>query len=654
MRALLLCAGVMATLPAWGTEITWSVENGFPVIRGTEAFKKLKAAWAPGTSAEQFLGTQDANLLRQLLPKTPETLWNPATGLYDKAAMFNRRHTIIAKASGTPPGADCVWFTDKKQYGKASPCADDFPITLNESVNIELSVKPIGGDEGTTNVFIRTYTILAFGDSFSSGESNPDRPAVGSDTALLKLVKGSGILRAGGYADGHFTQNADWWDTTCHRSLLSWQSMYALKMAINDPHRVVRFASFSCSGAEVYDGFFRAQINPPATDISDRVRVWPYRDGSNYRELISRIPGEEPEQVKLKDPTLNKSQLNAAIHLLCPDTPKPRGGHFNIRAQDTELGNRHYYGKVEFDKCQTRLQPVDEVLMSFGGNDVGFSGVVKYSLVPKEVYSSDWSDSSNWAKAAYGRYYDNGKQGWLNLLRTHLKVVSPKAGANAATHHLGNIYSDLALSLEKNLGVPRERVKAMLYPNPLQTPLPKTCDNRLDMGNVALTEQVVADSFYAPGFRDRAKFFKFYITNADAKITEDQFILPLRAIQETEIKANRWVKIDSQPAFKGRSLCAVSLECEADGVCSENDRFAWTKKNGEKDASLMAIDSFAKWNAYGIRGRSLRTGNDTFMSQARFDKKGNIIEDWANGSVHPDAKSHALIADSIPPWMCTI
>ncbi|MFK8399932.1 hypothetical protein M2D07_015610 [Pseudomonas sp. BGr12] len=654
MRALLLCAGLMAAVPTWATEITWSVENGFPVIRGAKAFQKFKDEWKPGMSAEGFIATQDADKLRQLLPKTPETLWNPATGLYDKGAMFNRKHTIIAKASGTPPGADCVWFTDGKQYGKASPCSDSFPISLNESVNIELSVKPVGGDEGSTNVFIRTYTILAFGDSFSSGESNPDRPAVGSGAVLTKLNKGSGILRAGGYADGHFTQNADWWDTTCHRSLLSWQSMYAMKMAINDPHRVVRFASFSCSGAEIYDGFFRAQMNPPATDISDRVSVWSYRDGSNYRELISRIPGEEPEQVKLKHPTLNRSQLNAAIHLLCPETPKPRGGQFVRRKQDIELGNRHYYGKVEFDQCQKRMQPVDEVLMSFGGNDVGFSGVVKYSLVPKEVYSSNWSDSSNWAKAAYGRYYDNGKQGWLNLLRMHLKVISPKDGANAARNQLDKLYSDLALSLDKDLGVPRERVKAMLYPNPLQTPLPKACGYRLDMGNVALTEQVVADSFYAPGFRDRAKYFKFYITNADAKSTEDEFIFPLRAIQAKEITANHWVQIDSQPAFKGRSLCSVSVECEDNGVCSESDRFAWTKKDGEKDPSLTPIESFSKWNAYGTRGRSLRTGNDTLMSQARFDKNGNIIEDWGNGSVHPDAKSHALIADSIPSWMCTI
>ncbi|MFS2122645.1 hypothetical protein [Pseudomonas sp. Pseusp97] len=648
MRALLLVVGLAASLPSLATELTWSVENGFPLFRGTEAFKKIKAAWSPGMSAAQFLASQDATSLRALLPKTSETLWNPATGLYEKAALFRRKHTIIPVVSGVPLGAQCTWFVDGKQYGKSAPCEDEIKIDLPESVKMKLTVVPSEGDEGKTDVFIRTRTILAFGDSFASGEGNPDRAAVGTDASTQGLEKGSEILSSRNMAGWRFSSGADWWDTTCHRSLLSWQSLYAMKIAASDPHMVVRFASFSCSGAEAYDGFFRAQINPPADDISNRVRIWDSRDGGNYLELTPRVAGQPREEAELDKKALNKSQLNAALHLLCPETPH-RGGTVKYRNEVTALGSRKYYGVVKVDACSKALQPVDEVLMAFGGNDVGFAGVVTWGLVPKSIYRSDWSDSSNVLLKVAGESNDAAKQRWLSILRGVLNVINPKDGARASQENMSNLYSDIGQTLDKNLGISSSKVKVMLYPNPLQSPLPKLCGKRLDMGNVAMTERVVKQSGFSRAFHARAKYFMFLIDPEDARYIENSFIAPLRADQQRAINALQWGTIDSQPAFAGRSLCSVSPECETLGNCSVDDRFAWTSTPPLASPSMTPLGSFAEWNAHSsTRARSLRTGNDAFMTQVRFNPKNRaILPDWFNGSVHPTSSVHAAIADLI-------
>ncbi|WP_439878039.1 hypothetical protein [Pseudomonas prosekii] len=647
MRALLMVIGLIVTLPAMGTEIVWSVENGFPVFRGTEAFKKIKKSWKPGLSASDFLATQNAASLRELLPKTSETLWNPATGLYDKKALFKRDHTIVAQVRGAPEGAYCLWFRDGKQYGKSVPCTDDFKISLPERVSTRLSVEPVDGEKGLANVFIKTHTILAFGDSFASGEGNPDRAAMGTEKSTDDLIKGSRILSAKDMAGGRFSKGADWWDTTCHRSLLSWQSMYALKLVVSDPHLVVRFASFSCSGAEIYDGFFRAQMSPPANDVSNRVGHWSTRDGGNFLELVSKRAGEPRQEDKVSGELLNKSQLNAAIHLLCPEDPYHAGSH-SFQPETTALGNRKYYGAVKYDACKKQMQAVDEVLLSFGGNDFGFSGVVKWGLVPGGIYESQWSDSTSVILAGLGGVQDLVHMTGLSGLRLYLGVINPERAANTAKPHLKKVYANLGYALTKYLHIQPDKVQALLYPNPIQTPFQEYCKNRLNLGNVAMTESVVQ---YLGA--NRGKKFMFLIEEANGTKIEQQFINHLRENQEAAIgdsEYTKWTSIDSQLAFQGRSLCAVSPECDAGATCPESERFAWTKGGELKTnhPSMTPIPTFARWEPYiSTRTRGIRTGNDAFMTMARFNSNGELLDDWFSGAVHPDARAHSAIADLI-------
>ncbi|MHD0644912.1 hypothetical protein ACYPKM_04750 [Pseudomonas aeruginosa] len=647
MRALILGIGLLAALPTWGTEITWSVKNGFPVFRKPETFQAFRDAWPAKETAVDFLAGRSAEWFRTHLPKTSETLWNSGSGLYDKKELFKTTHVIVALATGTPENSTCRWFKGKVLQSPPQSCSLPKDIKVDERVFVPIRVEVSDGDPGQTDVYVKTYNIVAFGDSFASGEGNPDRAAVGTGRVTDDLYKGRNILRAHDLSDGHFSKGADWWDTTCHRSLLSWQSMYALKLALSDPHLVVRFASFSCSGAEVYDGFFRAQLNPPAEDISNRVAKWKQRDGGNFLDLNPVQAGQGPEEAKTTGLMLNKSQLNAAVHLLCPEDPYRKGEKNYGREVHSSIG-RKYFGVVKYDGCRKKLQPVDEVLLAFGGNDFGFAGVTSWGLVPRGIYPSSLATSKNPLIAAYGEGKNMTRKTGMKIMRFAIGVIDPDEAAQASGAYMDKLYLDMNGALKDYLNIAPTKVKVLIYPNPLETPFQPYCEARLNMGNVALTERVV----YEIGgiLPNRAKAFMFLINEPNANKISKGFIRELRADQSKAISHVGWTAIDSQPALDGRTICAVSPECSESGICPEAERFAWTKGGEIKvdHPSMTPITSFARWEPYtNERTRGMRTGNDAFMTLARFNSKGDLLDDWFRGTVHPDAKAHSTIADLI-------
>ncbi|MBP5077782.1 hypothetical protein HUS84_28225 [Pseudomonas chlororaphis] len=649
MRIVALVSALMGASIAQAGQITWTLENNFPVFRNADQLQAIKEAWGEGQTASQFLARQNAESLRKLLPRTHETLWLPDKGNYDEK-LFNKEHSIIVQYTGAPPLASCTWFYNGDKKGIPLSCNQPYLIPgVKEDEKFELRVDATD-DPGYTlaDQVIGSTMILGFGDSFASGEGNPDRAAIGNSEPTLELKKGYDLL-AGNKASKHFVAGADWWDTTCHRSLLAWQSMYALHRAVSNPREVVRFATFTCSGAEIYDGFFRAQLNPPATDISSRVKNYRDRDGGNYLKGTS-WPRDEKRNTF---PALNLSQLNAAIDLLCPGRTV-HAKSFRRSREVRMLGNRRYYGDVKYDECRGDLRKVDQVLMSFGGNDFGFAGVVKWGFIPRVVYKNQEIDSSNPMLETISR--DEAVQGWnaLQLFRAVAQVIEPEDARKVAGDHLSKVYGDVQFALENYLKVEPGKVRVLLYPNPIQRPLQSQCAARTDAGNVAMAEYVVRLAPWIPFFSQKqAAGLNYVLTDQHAQEIEGTFITNLVAYQRTSMAAQRsaaanvsWTAIESQPAFAGRSLCGVSQECLS-GNCSQDDLYAWTQPKEPFHDSLRAITSFSKWEPYSSeRTRALRTSNDALMTQARF-VDGRIVEDWMAGSMHPDARAHAVIADQI-------
>jgi lysophospholipase L1-like esterase len=83
-------------------------------------------------------------------------------------------------------------------------------------------------------VTIRDILIVSLGDSFASGQGNPDIRKDGSTPAT-------------------------WVDTPCARSSNAGPAQAAIEIEDADPHSSVTFLSFACTGAEIEDGILKDQ-----------------------------------------------------------------------------------------------------------------------------------------------------------------------------------------------------------------------------------------------------------------------------------------------------------------------------------------------------------------------------------------------------------
>ncbi len=82
---------------------------------------------------------------------------------------------------------------------------------------------------------IKDYFIVSIGDSYGSGQGNPDIPQ----------VVAPGILGIGWQLE----EPAYWQDERCHRSANSASSLAALELENSDPHSTVTYINFACTGA---------------------------------------------------------------------------------------------------------------------------------------------------------------------------------------------------------------------------------------------------------------------------------------------------------------------------------------------------------------------------------------------------------------------
>ncbi len=140
-------------------------------------------------------------------------------------------------------------------------------------------------------------------------------------------------------------ENARWLDQACHRSLYSFEMRTALQLAVEDPHRAVTYAGFACSGAEVTFGLF----------LHYKGNEW--------------VPNP---------PDL--SQISAAADAQCgrrdaPVVDMPEAYHMNGVIPELK-------GGVALSKCPyEEARKIDLVLLSIGGNDIGFARLVANAVL---------------------------------------------------------------------------------------------------------------------------------------------------------------------------------------------------------------------------------------------------------------------------------
>ncbi|MBI3674924.1 MAG: hypothetical protein HY245_16200, partial [Rhizobiales bacterium] len=251
----------------------------------------------------------------------------------------------LAATGNRPLPADktCEWRIGGKLVARAN-CADRVNgegIALPYPGGAEVAVNVVGEPPVMVEAAARDILIVGLGDSFASGEGNPDRPVAFGDVRRYRNLY---PLRQ----PNDITGSAQWTDRLCHRSLYGQQLRAALQLAIENPRIAITFLDYACSGAGVDAGLLGPQTyveRVSEADVSSRPMAHPLSGGNR------------------------DSQIFRVLKELCADKPEQSG--------DQWLCPRNNFRRT-----------IDFVFLSVGGNDIGFSNVVAWATLRDGVSAS--------------------------------------------------------------------------------------------------------------------------------------------------------------------------------------------------------------------------------------------------------------------------
>jgi len=322
-------------------------------------------------------------------------------------------HTVVMHVApehlaAAGPG-DCVWTWQARRAGAApetrkQACKDKLvikrvPFALNRALS-GVSVKvqlPNGTALADPNVTVEDVFVVAMGDSFASGESNPDRPVTFSAsremvydpvntyqrdrmaTRSIKPAQGYGIASSSDFVNpkslpkrlledeekglilnpnsrefqaAFDRRAAQWLSADCHRSQYGYPFRVSIGMALENRHRAVTFVSLACSGADIVEGLFSE---------------------SDAREQTSGPTGQKRVV----------AQLDQLSDLICRNGAAGRTRAASYRLPVYSSGSTSISEQVftkQWCPPDSRKRAIDVVLLSVGGNDVGFGALVAYAM----------------------------------------------------------------------------------------------------------------------------------------------------------------------------------------------------------------------------------------------------------------------------------
>ena len=593
--------------PAGASEpaISWRLENPFRFFADpahTEMHRATYAALSDDERRNPVLAAERALADRHngegwATGVLDTTCWEPVRnrhicrGRTDYLHPKSHRAIFSLQGVDASAGVDCTWLTAPRSgrgRGTAFKAPCDVPVTLEipfpagATVSVEIGSREVAAK----TIKVEDLLIVGVGDSFGSGEGNPDVPVrfsrerVAFYGAPAKGVEPVGYpARVGDWKDigdkAFIENNPRWLDQACHRSLYSHQLRAALQLAIEEPTRAVTFVSYACSGAEIVQGMF----------LRYKGHEW--------------VPNP---------PDL--SQLSAVAQAQCgpheaPAFDLPEGYHLGGKVPDL-------VGGLVLKKCEAdRARKIDLLLVSIGGNDVGFSRLVANAVL---------ADQSVLRRVG----------GWFGQVHGFIE-------ASNQLDQLDDRYKALNRAFHNILHVPwSEADRILLVSYPALTLLEdgrSVCPD----GQAGMT--VVSDFALSA---EKAK---------DSMVAAER----LNGIMQDSARQHGWTFVAShREAFRGRSICAGWSE----NAFSSADDLRLPRRVGDAWEPFNPAD----WRPYATRQRWFRTPNDAFMT-ANFHVSRSVMQkalpvntlSWFqvllaslySGAFHPSAEGHAAIADGV-------
>ncbi|HXE68489.1 MAG TPA: hypothetical protein VN523_03960 [Hyphomicrobiaceae bacterium] len=578
--------------------IQWRVENGFRFFLDPVDTEVHRATFDHLSDAERRQPVLAAE--RLLAARHPDgwsatmfdkTCWDAKQNKYGCRErpdyLAPKSHTILASMEGLEDAqvVDCTWLTSPRRGGRGEavtlPCDTPVELEVPYPVGTWIVVEIGGRRVAETLARVEDLFIVGMGDSFASGEGNPDVPVRLSpdrtadyDSSLVGYPVRVGDWKAIG--DQKFIEeNARWQEQACHRSLYSHQLRVALQLAVEDSHRAVTFVGVACSGAEIVYGLFLRYKghewvpNPPALS------------------QVSAVAEAQCGEREARD-----FDLPEAYHMR-GKMPEMKGG-------------------LVLKKCdQNRARKIDLLLVSIGGNDMGFARLVANAVLAD---SSTLRSLGGWFGHVHG-FAEASRL--LEDLDDRLKAI------NRAVHSI--------------LHVPwpeSDRIIMTGYP-----PMALLEDGKTTCPDGQAGMNVLPDLVFSA-----------------AKAREGGVAAErLNDILRGGAAQHGWTFIDAhRGAFRGRGICATYTEQQ------------WTMADEQRlprkfDGVWFPYEP-SEWRPYASRRRWFRTPNDAFMT-GNFHVSQSLLQNvlktqafsWVqlllasiySGAFHPTAEGQAAIADAV-------
>jgi hypothetical protein len=546
---------------------------------------------------------------------------------------------------------DCIWSWQARKPGgkpetKKLACKDKLtiarvPFSLDRaSSGVSVAVKlPDGRELSERDVVVEDLFIVAMGDSFASGESNPDRPVQFSATrqmvydpkmvrdevasrdldkkpALGGMEKGFGLASAEDQfnpkvlpkrymddevADRNYKANspefqaafdkaaAKWLSRDCHRSQYGYPFRVGIELALENRHRSITFASFTCSGAEISQGLFG--------------------------EMDAREGFSDPAGAKVR------AQFDQLSDLICRGGASARTQAASYTLPDFTFGNPQINTRrVSKMWCppQLRKRPVDLLMMSIGGNDVGFGALAAYAMTES---ASDFAPIAGWVGSSI-RFSPQVARSYLSVLDVRMKAVKD--------------------ALADGFGIAPGRVLQSSY-EPIQYD---------ETGGLCGSQPALGMDVH-PGLKldrgrlqETADFLHELLTKLECISSTKGHSCP--ANLATGTGTGFTLVTDHIPEFTKRGMCARDpRRALADGI---EMRVPRVPLNG----SEFKPYSPAATLTYAHHWRLFRSPNDAFMA-ANTHREGTAVIDLLqpayaglySGAIHPTAEAHSIVADHI-------
>lgn len=545
---------------------------------------------------------------------------------YEKNYLFPKYYFAQASLDSFSSGGDCIWTIKGEDYEKTSQkigCSNPVSVPIpankehNGSIPIDVKVLTNEGTTFETKIQIKDNLILGIGDSYASGEGNPDKPQKFKDEpkaqkAIEKFFDSNPDPYEKWWAEHSITtqlDTANWWDPLCHRSLFSPHAIASIFYSAKHPHEAVSFASFACSGAEGIGGVLGSQFAP--------VGINEFGTPNAIKSLSLRA----------------KPQLSAAIELLCNNSVSQnlRQSDFTalyekLKINKDEAKNLAKFASATELKCEGDQKPrnPDYVFISLGGNDAGFVSSIVNLLLPEQTnaFTSDVL---------------------LGFIRNTFKIQPNYISSRKARFELPLIYSNVDKALKTAIVTDATQIIQTQYPNPFYDESGRViCDGPKHNGLFAAFNGLYLEA------DDPKKRWRTNITATEGRELKEGLFEPINETI-TKNQSRGWKIVSFGNEFENRGWCA--------GNEKEHSEFSFPAIDMEGNWS--GFSPFA-WDAYAHRTRLFRTANDAVLTQIGSNNVFGIIDQAFNrdrsmfatfGMFHPTAEGYSIMGIEIEKAM---